>query len=100
MELIKALRNFTICEVEALERAILGQNSNENWKLQRTGRITASVSQYVITKVQSLNTPFRRSRRHIPSGANPAWLLRNLLMADTETGSVIRVCCKLGRFRY
>eukprot|EP00794_Sanderia_malayensis_P004122 gene4122-4676_t len=80
-ELVKALKNFTSREVEAIERATQGQNSNEAWKLQRTGRITASMSHHVMTKVQSLNRATKNS-------ANCTSLLQSICRPSSSSKSI------------
>ena len=87
-ELIKALRKFTNSEVEALERATQGQNSNETWKLQRTGRITASVSHHVMTKVQSVNC----ASKNLPTCSS---LLRSICRPSSSGKSI--AACRYGK---
>lgn len=53
-QLLDILSSFSADEAFALESHTLGQNDNENWKSQRVGRITASVSHSVMTKVNTL----------------------------------------------
>lgn len=55
-DLINKLGEISQDEVDALEQFTRGQNSNEKWKHQRFGRITASVSHRVMTKVNTLKT--------------------------------------------
>eukprot|EP00794_Sanderia_malayensis_P012122 gene12122-13374_t len=86
-ELVKALKNFTSREVEAIERATQGQNSNEAWKLQRTGRITASMSHHVMTKVQSLNRATKNS-------ANCTSLLQSICRPSSSSKSI--PACRYG----
>lgn len=41
-------------QISSIELRTMGQNNNENWSIQRCGRITASISRRVLTKVRSL----------------------------------------------
>lgn len=53
-ELQDILCSFSVDEAHALESGTTGQNDNQEWKSQRVGRITASVSHSVMTKVNTL----------------------------------------------
>lgn len=55
-DLIQKLSEITQEEVDALEKCTRGQNSNNQWKDQRFGRITASTCHRVMTKVHTLKT--------------------------------------------
>lgn len=53
-DLISEMGNITTEQVECIESATRGQSSNENWSSQRIGRITASISRRVLTKMDTL----------------------------------------------
>lgn len=64
-------------EVKEIEQCTRGQSNNNNWKLHRVGRITASTIHRVLTKVNSL-------KKNSNSDVEP--LLNNLVdnMSDTS----------------
>lgn len=53
-ELLDNLNSFTQEQVNSVESGTRGQNNNNNWSNQRLGRITASISRRVLTKVKAL----------------------------------------------
>ncbi|XP_031562137.1 uncharacterized protein LOC116297955 [Actinia tenebrosa] len=53
-QVLDILTSFSVDEAHVLENRTLGQNGNHEWKSQRVGRITASVSHSVMTKVNTL----------------------------------------------
>ena len=53
-ELLDNLNGFTQEQAHSVESGTRGQNDNNNWSNQRLGRITASISRRVLTKVRAL----------------------------------------------
>ena len=53
-ELLDNLNGFTQEQAQSVESGTRGQNDNNNWSNQRLGRITASISRRVLTKVRAL----------------------------------------------
>lgn len=53
-QILDILSSFSVDEACVLESHTLGQKDNHEWKSQRVGRITASVSHSVMTKVNTL----------------------------------------------
>ena len=47
---------MSTADIEAIEKATIGQSGNENWKLYRKGKITASNYHGVYTRVDTLKT--------------------------------------------
>lgn len=54
VELMDRLANFSAIEVNIIEQETQGQGETESWMSQRTGRITASISHRIMTKVNTL----------------------------------------------
>ncbi|XP_074612144.1 uncharacterized protein LOC141866531 [Acropora palmata] len=49
-------KQLSTADIEAIEKATIGQSGNENWKLYRKGKITASNFHRVYTRVDTLKT--------------------------------------------
>lgn len=49
-------KQLSTADVEAIEKTTIGQSGNENWKLYRNGKITASNFHRVYTRVETLKT--------------------------------------------
>ena len=53
-EWLKDLSRITPAQISSIELRTRGPNNNENWSIQRCGRITAYISRLVLTKVRAL----------------------------------------------
>ena len=49
-------KQLSTADIEAIEKAAIGQSGNENWKLYRKGKVTASNFHLVYTRVETLKT--------------------------------------------
>ena len=49
-------KQLSTSDIEAIEKVTIGQSDNENWKLYRKGKITASNFHRVYTRVETLKT--------------------------------------------
>ena len=83
-DIIAALPQLTAVEVNAIETATIGQSTNDRWKHERKGRITASNFYSVFTRVNTIKS--NPNQVH-----NVDVILKNVMQYDEENASLEHV---------